>query len=719
MPNSANQISADRPIQNPDGDILGYASIAKHLAERILTAADPEGFIVAVNGEWGSGKTSLLNMITFFLKETDDQPILITFNPWWFSGEEELARGFFEALKSGLGSQPDVGETVRILLSGLGKIVSRIPDERASKIGELLSWSSSKRELTVPELKEKISNQLRSIQKKIVVTVDDLDRLNVDEIRQVFRVVKAVADFPNVIYLMAFDADIVAKALSDPNGVDGRSFLEKIVQVPIPLPAIDRTALQKMLFAKLDELDPSPDPERFDAVHWGNVFFDGIDPLLKTPRHVIRLINALRFTYPAVREEVNFVDFVAIETLRIFCPATYQFVRDNPDTFLGRRRPAFGGTQKKATLGEILNPVTKDLSEEIREAITTMLHRLFPRTEASYGGDFDSAWRRAGRICSADCFPIYFRLSLPIGDLSASELSSILASLEISSKEFGDRLVQLADAHRPDGSTRARVFLDRLQDFTEEALPLSHVPNLVAALFDVGDRLLREEDTDKEFFAIGNDVRIGRIIYQLLRRFDEAGRFRILFDALRNGRSIVFSVYEVSVFGQEHGKNGANRSKPEAEQLLTAPHLAELESLVVEKVRAAARDGSLIHVPNLGRLLLQWSELGGTPEVCEWFQAAIADDRGLVAIIEGFLMTSRTQSMADRVGRLHYNLDSEWLKPYIDPDALIDRCREILKGDSTLSGKQKLALAEFIRTYDMRKAGKNPNDPFEMIRSRE
>jgi predicted KAP-like P-loop ATPase len=356
------KISGDRPITNPDGDILGYKAIARHLADRIMTAADPEGFTIAIYGEWGSGKTSLLNMTNFFLgeREKSEQPIVVAFNPWWFSGHEELAREFFIALRTGLESQPGIGEAVRVALNSLGNLVSYIPYEQVARLGKGLSELTSKSEKTVPQLKTEISNELRKLGRTIVVTIDDLDRLTAEEIRQVFRVVKAVADFPNVIYLMAFDQEIVAKALSDPNGLSGKSFLEKIVQVPIALPAIDRTALKKMLFKQLDELEPNPDPARFDATHWGNVFLDGIEPLLATPRHVVRLINALRFTYPAVREEVNFVDFVAVETLRIFCPKAYELVKDNPEMFL---RTATHGQASEKELANALDPVLADCSK--------------------------------------------------------------------------------------------------------------------------------------------------------------------------------------------------------------------------------------------------------------------------------------------------------------------------------------------------------------------
>lgn len=508
-------VSGDRPLNNPDDDELGYASFALQLAQRILTTAAPEGFVIAINGPWGSGKTSLLNMVRFYLseREPEEQPISIQFNPWWFAGREDLARHFFETLRSAF-EGPGSGDRIRELFNRLGKMVSHLPLGTAADLGRAVEWFTTTSELTVPEVKQMIDEQLRSLGKLIVVTIDDIDRLTFDEIRQVFRLVKAVGDFPNVVYLLAFDPRIVSKALVEPGIDEGTQFVEKIVQVPIDLPVLEASALYRMFSRKLDALDDSlggHGPEMFDTQYWGNLFLDGISHLLKTPRDVARLMNALQFTYPAVHKEVNLADFVAIEALRVFQPRAYDLVRSNPNMFLHHSELLWGGGRKKVELGQLLTSAS--VKEESREPTVSLLKRMFPRLGANYGSDFDSNWRRQGRICSPERFPIYFSFSLPKAEISTDEIKSLLNAAE-DSKEFSNSLLRLSSEILPNGTSRARSMLIRIQDYTTD-LEVTNIPNVVSSLLDIGDRLCREEDRPFEPFSIGNDLLIARVLHQI------------------------------------------------------------------------------------------------------------------------------------------------------------------------------------------------------------
>jgi len=184
-------------------------------------------------------------------------------------------------------------------------------------------------------LRRDIDDLLRRQETRILVVIDDLDRLSTPEIRQMFRLIKAVADFPQTVYLLAFDHDVVASVLADDRAGGGEDFLAKIVQAPFSLPLPDRSGLRKLLFDELDLLLGKPDPDLWDQTEWGNVFHDGIDPFIRTPRDVKRYVNALRVSYPPVKDEVNPIDFLAIECLRVFAPAAYDAVRNNQALYAG------------------------------------------------------------------------------------------------------------------------------------------------------------------------------------------------------------------------------------------------------------------------------------------------------------------------------------------------------------------------------------------------
>ena len=104
------------------------------------------------------------------------------------------------------------------------------------------------------ELKRELSDSLKDLEQPILVVLDDIDRLTPEEIRLLFQLVKANADFPNLVYLLLFQRDIVERSLDSSHSSSGQEFLEKIVQVGFDIPRIERTRLEKVLFAGLDKL---------------------------------------------------------------------------------------------------------------------------------------------------------------------------------------------------------------------------------------------------------------------------------------------------------------------------------------------------------------------------------------------------------------------------------------------------------------------------------
>jgi predicted KAP-like P-loop ATPase len=166
----------------------------------------------------------------------------------------------------------------------------------------------------VTELRDHVE-QLLEDQRRILIVIDDIDRLTADEIRQLFRVVKAVANFPKVIYLLDFGKNVVVKALAGIQGYGDRSleirdgmgaaYLEKIVQVSFKLPLPDQEALRSLLAEQLNSLQKDTPDVLFDQDHWSNLYWDGIDHFIDTPRDVVHLINTLLIIYPTVDGEVN------------------------------------------------------------------------------------------------------------------------------------------------------------------------------------------------------------------------------------------------------------------------------------------------------------------------------------------------------------------------------------------------------------------------------
>ncbi len=720
MMTPSNILSADKPLTDPKDDRLRYAPFAEHLAESICKMISPEGPVVAIYGSWGSGKTTLLNFVYHYLqqKPESEQPIIVRFNPWWFSGHEDLTRRFFDQLQAVLRSKgKSVAEDLIKRIADFAELVSETSIPYVSNGSKVAAGLLGAKQKDVPELKGIIADTLREQQKRILVIIDDIDRLTAEEIRQLFRVIKAVADFPNIIYLLAFDKDVVIKALAETQGIPGEAYLEKIVQVPFELPLPDKTSLYELLSEKLNAILAGSPKELFDQTDWGNVYLDGIEHFIATPRDVVRLTNTLSVTYPEVKSEVNAVDFIAIETLRVFCPPAYDIIRKNPGAFTGYIDIIKGSPGPEVdNFKPFHNSWLDQVQEKDRESVTRLLIRLFPRLQTALGNtvfyvDWGSTWRRQLRVCSPDIFPIYFRLAIPEGSISRTEMKAMLA-LADNAGAFGAKLVELANQKRPDGTTRVRAFLEQLEGYTEKEIPSGCIPTIVQAFFDVGDELLRSEDELPQMLGlrIRNDFRMGRIIWQLLYRLEEPERFKVLKEVMSNGRAIATIVREVVVLGEQHGKYEA-RPEPEDERVVNVQHLRELEELALHKIQKAAQQGSLLLAPKLPTILYSWRDwANGEEEVRQWVKKVISGDKGLVELLEKFLKRRFRRYVSDKVGTTFYRLDPQWLEPFLEPSEIIGRVRHLAEANG-LTENQRIAMRQLVKEYEIREQGKDPDHP--------
>ena len=236
------RITADNPITRSEEDALGRLKPASSFAEQVLTLDSSEGVVVGVLGPWGSGKTSFVNLSQSFLKESG--VTVLEFNPWMFSGANQLVQSFFIELSAQLKLRPDLAEIGGLIedygdtFSGLGWLPLVGPwIERGRVVTDLVAKVLQRKKEGVRSSQNRVRRSLKGIDKPIVVILDDIDRLSTQEIRDIFKLVRLTANFPNIIYLLAFDRYRVEQALGE-QGIPGRDYLEKILQIAIDLPAV-------------------------------------------------------------------------------------------------------------------------------------------------------------------------------------------------------------------------------------------------------------------------------------------------------------------------------------------------------------------------------------------------------------------------------------------------------------------------------------------------
>jgi len=703
-------LSADRPSSNPQDDLFGHAPFAQSLANSICHYQGNDGMVLALYGPWGSGKSTVLSYAQHFLEQRPEteQPIIVTFNPWWFSGQENLARAFLRQLQAVLPTKSEkfkkLGELLGDFAEGVGGLIdlSGMTGGAAGMIGKLIGMVTKRQPKDVPALKSEISKILREAEKRILVIIDDIDRLTPEETRQLFTVIKALADFPNMVYLLAFDREVAAHAIEQQSGMPGERYLEKIIQVPFELPPIDRVALRAALFQRLDEILGDTSDGLFDQSYWMNVFQDGIDPLIQVPRDVVRFTNTLSVTYPAVCGEVNPVDFIALEALRVFLPDLYDVIRKNEDNFSGHSRDNRNDGDQN-TLAAFHNQWMQALPEQLRSSTRAMLERIFPRIgQMGYGTDWLTQWRRNLRACHPDVFSTYFRMTVPLGTVRRSEILALL-SLAETPAELGNVLVKVTREKRPDGLSKARALLERLMDHVEKDIPEEHISVFIGVLLDIGDSLVLDSDR-RGSFDFGNESRATRIVYHLLKRVDRTQRHTLLKTAINQGQAVGVQRYLIAALSDEVKKE----TESGEEALVDATTLDDLKACWLNGLKMKLSQNELLGHSQLARILAAWCLWGEPAEARVWCEAATSSNEGLLTFLTKFCSHTRSQTFGDWAVRLQPRLNPTWLQQYIDTAASAVRLMEI-RQRSLVPDIAREAVDQFLKEFEMLKVGKNPD----------
>ena len=715
-------LSSDRPSTDPAADLYGHAPFARTLAKAIAGYRSSDGIVLGLYGPWGSGKSTVLAYVAHELAQLSEaeRPVVVSFNPWWFSGQENLARAFLGQMQAVLPAKYERFKALGDKLGQFSEAIGSVGDVVGTLTGQ--GWLggvlrggtrlAARSPKNVPALKEALCKLLLEQRKRILVIVDDIDRLTPDEVRQLFTVIKALADFPYVTYLLAFDREVASAAINEQTGLPGERFLEKIIQVPFELPHVDRETLCRALFVKLDAVIGGTPEGRFDAEHWANLFYSGLDPLFRVPRDIVRLVNSLSVTYPAVVGEVNPVDFIAIEALRVFLPQVYDAVRRNPEQFAGHRAPSDGASKTEALAFH--NAWLDSVPEPLRESTKAMAQRLFPRLESLWGnmhysGDSAAVWRRQLRICTPELFALYFRLSLPVGAVSRAEVDGLMAVLN-DPDALAEALRHAAQQKRADGMSKVRALLERLMDHVPSELTAAHAVPVIRAMMRVGDELILPGDLVRGDFDFGNESRVTRICYHLLKKVERTGRLALLMTTLNDGDSLRCSQYLFASLSDEATK----AAKGEGDALLSVADTDQLKAAWLAKVQAAAVRPGFIDHPSIAVLLSGWRHWGSEAKTVAWWQEATVADDGLLKLIAAHKGETTSQTWGDYASRVQIRVNPQSLEAYGDVLAMANRVSRLL-AEGKVAEIWRPAAVQFVRECEMLTAGKSPDAPFAFL----
>lgn len=249
----------DRPILNLNEDLLGVKKYIDGLIDYITICSTP--MTIAIQGDWGTGKTSIMNMIKDGI---EDKCLYAWFNTWEFSQfnmSDELVISLLKSMVDSLNIKEEnnnLNKSLKILANSLksGTLMAidmaaggRVADTAEKVIDGFTNKDQTDYFNSIKVLKEQFQNHInyaleKSGKDRVIMFVDDLDRLNPEKAIELLEVLKNFLDCENCVFILAIDYKVVYKGikLKYNNVLDenkGKAFFEKIIQLPFKVPVVE------------------------------------------------------------------------------------------------------------------------------------------------------------------------------------------------------------------------------------------------------------------------------------------------------------------------------------------------------------------------------------------------------------------------------------------------------------------------------------------------
>ena len=603
------QFNTDQPIQNSTEDLLGRKSFSKNLAEAVDKYKGTDSIVIGLFGKWGIGKTSIINMI---LENLNDK-IIVHFSPWNYSSHSDLINLFFIELGQSILDSRNAQDK-KSLKKAFFKYKRSIKDISNKPIVKgIISALLQKllgvyleflwRPPSLEETREELKKELGKINNKIIVVIDDIDRLTHKQIRDIFQLVKQVANFPNIVYLLSMDRDIVCDALNHEPQINGHEYLDKIIQIPMEVPKLRKIKLENVLFGKLDSvLESYSEKIIIHKEYWRRVFKKCIEPYIGTLRDVNKIINIFQFRFGYLHEETCFEDMLAITILEVLEPKLYKWVASNKDELCEIGKKGFVTNDDKYI--EPRDIYTKEFNElgiNSEKAILALstLFPVFARSvkENSYDDDNATDIRKNMRMANIERFDLYFIFDLDDIKVSRTTVSSFAYSF--SKEEMEETLTYINSVGE------IYYLLEELHSLVD-SIPKERLTVMAKTLLSFqGNYSGRKESW---LMPISAKEKANYLAEAILKRIEnENERVEVIQYAVNNveAKGLGQLAVLINTIELAYGKLAGENEKKE-DQIITSKHLLEIEKIFLNRIQKVAEEGAFLEIIDMRIACYLW-----------------------------------------------------------------------------------------------------------------
>lgn len=312
-------LTRNLPISNQDQDVLERNLSAKSIIDKLLeTNTVNSSFTYGIDAPWGSGKTSFINLMKNHL-ELYERIIIVDFNPWLYAAEKDLVTAFFDELSKTL--KPYDTSLAKNLID-YSKLLSAFDIAEAKMISSLMELTQHDDD-SLQEKKQQISDAIKRIKRKIIVFIDDLDRLESNEILEMMKLIRNVSDFPYMYIIAAYDKSYIVKCLNTKMKSGATDYIEKIFEHEHILAPCSNESLRGELVNQLGAHDGAsflkPELKIYIMDH-NNKALNALSNL----RDIYRLSNSIASTYSLIKPEpIHEIDLLLFELFKTKYPVAF------------------------------------------------------------------------------------------------------------------------------------------------------------------------------------------------------------------------------------------------------------------------------------------------------------------------------------------------------------------------------------------------------------
>lgn len=466
-------VQSDDPIDTWSEDTLGRAALVDSLSIKLLISKTP---VIALFGEFGAGKTSLLNLLRKHLK---GKAIVVSFSTWLPGSQETLT----SYLLSDIANESQKEYIVPGLRSSTRSIADALSETVPLLKGLLRLFPAKTQKDDIESLKVALSR----LPKRVIVLLDELDRMQRDELLSLLKVVRGIASLPNVSFVCAAERKKLTETVFESSNDDANLYFEKFFPSSVQIPKPDPQALQnagiERLVSALRSRQWFRDDDEIDQYRQdlSKIWPTRIAYWVRNLRAIGLLANDVSVAAAPLRRQVDPVDLTMIEMLRRFKPDVYDIVSRNSISLTGGESVIRGGEyHSDKEIKQLQERLDADLaatgeSEEQKGQIKGLLTELFPE----YGQRQSSSWgfrpklkdrdENDKRIRHPGMFPAYFRYDVPDALYSAVEFENFL-DRTVDAKHSAQRQKLFSEEllSMPRGSLKRDDFLRKIADAIEK-----------------------------------------------------------------------------------------------------------------------------------------------------------------------------------------------------------------------------------------------------------